>query len=61
MEFVYTSIIKEKLNIAKNAKVKHKASIQCEESTLSRCTACHFWSGTISAYSELLGNPGVID
>ena len=55
------SHIREQLDTAKQAKKTHKASSQCEWKVIGGCTACHFWSGTISAYSELLGEPGMID
>ena len=58
---IYTDTIKKKLQETKERKIRHKASEQCEEKTMSRCTACHFWSGAIAALSELIGEPGVID
>lgn len=36
------------------AKAAHKSSTQCER-TIGGCTACHFWSGAISALSDLVG------
>ena len=53
----YTTV-KRDLGRAKSAKKKHRASSQCDG---NGCTACHFWSGTISALSKLLGKPGVIN
>jgi len=53
-----TCSIKSKLQSAKSAKLQHKQSADCSE---HGCTACHFWSGTISALSELTGESGVID
>lgn len=48
--------VRERLEIAQKAKKEHKE--KCDDDS---CTACHFWSGTISALSALLGEPGVID
>lgn len=47
------------LNIARQAKLRHKDSPGCTQR--GECTGCHFWSGAISALSEILGEPGVID
>ena len=46
------------LKQAQEAKKAHKESNQCDG---EGCTACHYWSGVISAYSALIGNPGIID
>lgn len=50
--------IKTNLDAGKLAKIEHKKGNQC---SVSGCTACHFWSGTISALSELVGDYGVIE
>ena len=48
----------EMLKVLRNNKQKHKSGTQCQG---IKCTGCHFWSGAISALSELLGRPGIID
>lgn len=50
--------IKTNLDAGKLAKIEHKKSNQC---SIAGCTACHFWSGSIAALSELLGEPGIIE
>lgn len=47
------------LKLLQKNKRKHKGGDQCQGK--GGCTGCHFWSGAISALSELLGRPGVID
>lgn len=58
-------LITKNLSLASQAKKEHKASNQCTSNIMQGaqggCTACHFWSGIISALNELLGNPGIID
>ena len=54
-------LVMPKLIKAKEAKKKHKDSNQCEAKDGKGCTACHFWSGSISALSGLIGKPGIID
>lgn len=56
--FIYRVDVIALLEKVRQAKIDHKKSSQCEK---PRCTACHFWSGSITALSELLGQPGVID
>ena len=46
---------------ARAAKLRHKGSNQCDRNTSGGCTACHFWSGAISALGDLVGERGIID
>lgn len=48
----------EMLKKLQEDKKNHKDGDQCQG---TNCTGCHFWSGSIAALSELLGEPGVID
>lgn len=50
------SLIKRNLMKAKKAKKEHK-----KDCKTSSCTRCHFYSGSISSLSKLLGEPGIID
>lgn len=59
--FIYRVDVIRKLEEVRQAKKEHKNSDQCEWQNPGGCTACHFWSGAISALSEILGEPGVID
>ena len=56
-EYVPKSDINALRYQAQVAKRAHKDGSECE----GRCTECHFWSGTIAAFSELLDEQGVID
>ena len=41
------------------SKAEHLASKQCERNSIGGCTACHYWSGAITALWELLDFTGV--
>ena len=49
---------KEMLKQIRENKKNHKGGSQCRG---IKCNGCHFWSGSIAALSELLGQPGVIN
>ena len=49
------SEIRLKLKATQNAKIEHVQSLQCKRWQGDGCTGCHFWSGVISALSEVLG------
>ena len=57
--YIYRVDVIALLEKALQAKKDHKHSNQCAHP--KPCTACHFWSGAISALAEILGEPGVID
>ena len=54
-------LIRRNLVKARHHKNNHKNSKQCTRKSGDSCSACHFYSGSISALSELLGQPGIID
>jgi hypothetical protein len=49
------------LGRARKAKKAHRMSTQCCRESGRSCSGCHYWSGAISALSELLGLPAAID
>jgi hypothetical protein len=51
-------LIRAKIAEYKFAKQDHKKKGQC---STHGCTECHFWSGSIAALSELIGDAGVIE
>lgn len=59
---VQPQTIKAHIDKYVKAKAEHiDNGSQCERGAIGGCTACHFWSGAISALTELLNEHGYED